>query len=64
MTPMGKVYKDTTVKYTLSETQVPNGYYPLTETIDYYVTFDKNGDISNNTVKSSFTTFINVFFNT
>ena len=53
MTPMGKVYKDSTVKYTLSETQVPNGYYPLTKTIDYFVTFDKNGNIANNSVQSS-----------
>ena len=52
MTPIGKIYKDTTVKYTLSETQIPEGYYPLTNTIDYYVTFDKNGNIGINTVKS------------
>lgn len=53
MTAIGKVYKDTTVKYTLSETQVPEGYYPLTDTIDYYVTFDENGNIGTNTVKSN-----------
>lgn len=53
MTPMGKVYKNTTVKYTLSETVVPDGYYPLTDTIDFYVTFDENGNIGMNTVKSS-----------
>ena len=29
MTPIGKVYKNTTVKYTLSETKVPDGYYPI-----------------------------------
>lgn len=53
MTPLGKIYKDTTVKYTLSETQIPEGYYPITETIDMYVTFDENGNIGTNTVKSS-----------
>ena len=53
MTPIGKVYKDTTIKYTLSETEVPNGYYPLTDTVDYYVTFDKDGNIGTNTVKSN-----------
>lgn len=45
MTPMGKVYKDATVTYTLSETKVPNGYYPLNQPIIYEVSFDKNGDI-------------------
>lgn len=53
MTPMGKVYKNETVKYTLSETQVPEGYYPISNTIDYYVTFDKNGNINSKNVKSS-----------
>ncbi len=51
MTPMGKVYKNETVKYTLSETQVPEGYYPISNTIDYYVTFDKNGNINSKKCK-------------
>lgn len=50
---IGKVYKDTTVKYTLSEVDVPDSYYPITDTIDFYVTFDSNGDIGTNTVKST-----------
>ena len=53
LTSLGKVYKDTTVKYTLSEVKVPYGYYPLQNTIDYYVTFDKDGNIGKNSVKSS-----------
>ena len=53
LTPFGKVYKNTTVKYTLSETTVPYGYYPLQDKIEYYVTFDQNGNIGNNSVKSS-----------
>ena len=52
LTPIGKVYANKTIKYTLSETQVPEGYYPLQDTIDYYVTFDKNGNIGKNSVKS------------
>lgn len=53
MTSIGKVYKDTTVKYTLSETEVPEGYYPISDTIDFYVTFDKDGNIGTNKVKSN-----------
>lgn len=53
MTPIGKVYKDTTVKYTLSEKEIPEGYYPITDTIDFYVTFDENGNIGTNKVKSN-----------
>ena len=52
MKEIGKIYKDTTVKYTLSETQVPNEYYPLSSTVDYYVTFDKNGNITKKSIKS------------
>mgnify|MGYP004580602729 CR=1 FL=1 len=53
LTPIGKVYANKTIKYTLSETQVPEGYYPLQDTIDYYVTFDKNGNVGTNSVKST-----------
>lgn len=53
MTALGKVYKDTTIKYTLSETQVPEGYYPISNTIDFYVTFDKKGNIGTKSVKSN-----------
>ena len=52
MTPLGKVYKDTTVKYTLSETRLPDGYYPISKTIDYYITFNDRGNFSVNNVKS------------
>lgn len=52
MAPLGKVYKNTTVKYTVSETQVPNGYYPISGIIEYYVTFNENGNVSKNRVKS------------
>ena len=52
MTPLGKVYKDTTVKYTLSETRLPDGYYPISKTIDYYITFNNKGNFSINNVKS------------
>ena len=52
MTAIGKVYKDKTVKYTLAETQVPNGYYPIPNTIDYYITFNSQGNFSANKVKS------------
>lgn len=53
MTSVGKIYKDATVKYTLSEKQVPEGYYPISNTIDYFVTFDENGNISKNRIKSN-----------
>ena len=53
LTPIGKVYANKTVKYTLSETQVPDGYYPLQDTIDYYVSFDKNGNIGTSSVRST-----------
>lgn len=52
MTPLGKVYKNTTVKYTLSETRLPDGYYPISKTIDYYITFNDRGNFSVNNVKS------------
>lgn len=52
MTALGKVYKDTTVKYTLSETRLPDGYYPISKTIDYYITFNDKGNFSVNNVKS------------
>lgn len=52
MTPLGKVYKNTTVKYTLSETRLPDGYYPISKTIDYYITFNDRGNFSINNVKS------------
>lgn len=52
MAAMGKVYKNTTVKYTLSETQVPDGYYPLNLPVSFYVTFDKNGNIGKKSIKS------------
>lgn len=52
MTVLGKVYKDTTVKYTLSETRLPEGYYPISKPIDYYITFNDKGNFSKNNVKS------------
>ena len=52
MTILGKVYKDTTVKYTLSETRLPEGYYPISKPIDYYITFNDKGNFSKNNVKS------------
>lgn len=52
MTAIGKIYKDTTVKYTLSETQAPEEYYPISNTIDYYVTFNEEGNFSVNNVRS------------
>lgn len=51
-TPFGKVYKDATVKYTLSETVTPTNYFPVTEPIDIYVTFDSNGNVTANKVVS------------
>lgn len=51
MTPMGKVYKSTTVKYTLSETMTPDNYSTIPHTIDFSVTFDKNGNVDD--IKSS-----------
>lgn len=53
MVPLGKVYKDETVKYTMAETLVPSGYYPLEKTIDFYVTFNENGDIGTNSIVTS-----------
>ncbi len=53
MTPVGKVYKNTTVKYTLSEVDVPDGYYPISNQIDYFVKFDANGNISTNNISSA-----------
>ena len=53
MTPLGKVYKNTTVKYTLSETKMPDEYYPIANTIDYYITFNEKGNFSVNNVKSN-----------
>ena len=60
MVDFGKVYKNTTVKYTLSENQVPEGYFPITDTIDYYVTFDNNGDIMTSSIQSDSEYFGNV----
>ena len=53
MVPLGKAYANETVKYTLSETTVPNGYFPISGTIDYYVTFDSNGNVNTSSVSSS-----------
>ena len=53
MTAIGKVYKDTTVKYTLSETQAPDEYYPIPQTIDYYITFNDKGNFATKDVKSN-----------
>lgn len=50
VTAIGKVYKDKTVKYTLSELQVPDGYYPVGNNIEFYVKFNENGDIGKNSV--------------
>lgn len=52
MRPIGKVYKDTTIRYTLSENTVPDGYYPIPGTIDFDVKFDKDGNIDLDSVKS------------
>lgn len=52
MTCLGKVYKNEVVKYTLSETIAPSGYYPLEKTIDFYVTFDQDGNIGTRSIKT------------
>ncbi len=52
MLTLGKVYKDQTIKYTLSESIAPPQYYPLEKTIDLYVTFDANGNIGTRSVKT------------
>lgn len=53
LTPLGKVFKDTTIKYTLQETKAPEGYLPIDGPIEFTVTFDKNGNIGRNSVKSN-----------
>ena len=52
MTPIGKIYKGKQVKYTLSETMVPSNYFPLPSTLEFYVTFDENGNITLKDIKS------------
>lgn len=52
MAPLGKVYKNATVKYTLSETMAPAGYYPLEKTVNFYVTFDEDGNIGLRSIKT------------
>ena len=47
---LGKVYKNETVKYTLSETEEPEGYYPIENSLDYLVSFDENGNITTNSI--------------
>lgn len=41
---VGMVRPGERVRYSLSETEVPNGYFPL-ENIEFYVTFSKNGTV-------------------
>ena len=53
MTPLGKVYKNRSVVYTLSELSVQDGYYPVPHTIDFAVNFDKDGNITRQDVQSN-----------
>ena len=41
---LGKIYPGKTTRYTLSETTIPAGYYPV-ENMDIMVTFNNNGSI-------------------
>lgn len=52
LTPLGKVFKGTPIKYTLQETKAPQGYLPIDSPIDFVVEFDKDGNIGKNSIKS------------
>ena len=57
VTTVGKIYAGKTVKYTLSEETVPNGYIPL-ENLDILVEFNNNGSIRSATSTSDYYEFL------
>lgn len=56
-TTLGKIYPGKMVRYTLSETTVPNGYIPI-ENLDILVQFNSNGTIRSATSESSYYQFL------